>query len=493
MEFKPLYYVQKERRLLPGDDFNKENINVINPHGTAGIITLWSKPWDIWNTLRNRFPALFTAESPLVTLTSLYGNGLPQMLANLAHNPQIQYLAVTGNDVKAAPSFTYLMNFLQQGVEVPANPGQLGRIKGTEYPLDPQLHPGLFTRLQIKRFGPNELEGLVKFVQQAPIHQVTEQDRVPVTLVEPEFKDFPSDIMNHNLVAKTPLQAWMEMIYTIDRFGINVQLEKGQRRALYNLDVTILNPAIESREQLAQFGFDVDKLEGHRQSVLDGKLPEGLAYTYGNRIREHFGVDSLDLIVQRFKEDPVDRRGFMTTWDNSTDIISPSQSDSSVPCLTDLYLFNHDEKLNLTASFRTHSAVSGWFMNLYGLRGIQEYVAQRIGIEPGRINIRSRWIGIDPNDAKTNAALDTVKRYRKVKIDVNDPRGYLVLTSEGHDIIAEHYAPDGKKLRTYRGASALEIKDQLRQDATIIDSDHALWIGMQLGALHYKLHNQIPE
>lgn len=493
LEFQPLYYTSKVRQVGVGEDFDKEKINVVNPLGRAGIVTLWSKPWDVWNNLRNRFPALFEHNSPLVTLTSLYGNGLPQMLANLAHNPQIQFLAVTGNDVKAVPSFIYLENFLTQGVEPPSEGSEMGKIRGTQYPLDPKLAPEIFRHLKVRRFQPSDLENLVEFISQPPEREATETDRVKIELVEPVFKDYPSNTMNHNVVAETPLKAWMEVIYLIDRFGVNIQLGKGMRRALFNFDVSVSNPSPESPEELAKFNLDWNELQKYREGILEGKLPPGIAYNYGNRMREYFRADTLALIIDRLKKDPLDRRGFLTTWDNAADISSPKSSDSSVPCLTDIYLFKHDERLHLTAGFRTHSAVSGWFTNLYGLRAIQEYIASQTDIEPGSINVRSRWIGIDPNDGKTNALLANVAKYRRTKIDVNDPRGYFIVSTEGPEIVMEHYTPDAKRLKVYRSDSALEIKNQLRQDSAVSDPDHAVWIGMQLGALHYKLTGKIPE
>jgi len=34
-------------------------------------------------------------------------------------------------------------------------------------------------------------------------------------------------------------------------------------------------------------------------------------------------------------------------------------------------------------------------LNLYGLRAIQEYIAENVKLEAGKINVKSRWIGID--------------------------------------------------------------------------------------------------
>ena len=229
------------------------------------------------------------------------------------------------------------------------------------------------------------------------------------------------------------------------------------------------------------------------KDMLKGELPDGVTYTYGNRMRRYFGKDSIESVIDRFRKDPNDRRGFITLWDVKEDITSSSSSDSSVPCLTDLYFVNLDGKLMLTANFRTHNATSAWMLNLYGLRAIQEYVAEEVGFETGKINVKSRWIGIDPEDAKTNSAIDLIGKYRKNRLDVNDPNGYLIIEVRGSKIEADHYSPDNRKLTTYSGDTAREIKDQLRGDLVFFNFDHGEWVGYELARAHLKLHGDLPE
>jgi len=491
MEFKPIYYKERVNVIdTSHPQFVKDKINVVNPEGYSGIVTLWTKPEDVWQELLERFPRLFEKDSPLVTLTSLYGNGLQRMLVNFAHNPQIQYLAITGNDRKVVPSFTYLSNFFEKGVE---EGEPFGRIRETQFPVDPQLKPELFRYLKSQRFESGDLEGLVNFVTQERTLNPKEEDRIEIELIEPEFSDYPSDITRHHIHEETPLKAWMEVIHMIDRFGKNIQIKKGMRRTLFNLDVDIENPEPEDGDKLRRFKIDPRELWAYREDILEAELPDGVSYTYGNRMRKYFMVDALEEVIKRFKEDPNDRRGFISLWDLKNDLASETGSDSSVPCLTDLYFVNLDGKLMLTASFRTHNALSGWFKNLYGLRSIQEYVAEGIGIETGKINVKSRWISINSDSDEATSVLDVVKKNRKKRVNVNDPRGYFIIGIGGEGIFAEHYHPDAYLLTTYIGKNAKDIKDQLRQDSAISDSDHAMWIGYELAKAHYELHKELPE
>ena len=187
MEFRILYYTERLNLIDHNNPKHiNDKINIVNPEGYSSIVTLWTKPGDIWKRLLERFPRLFQKDSPLVTLTSLYGNGLPQMLANLAYNPQIENLAITGNDTKVVPSSTYLLNFLKDGVE---NGEPFGKIKNTTFPIDPQLKPEIFRHLKVQRFAPSNLEGLVNFVIQEKITHPQESERIEIKLIEPEFSD----------------------------------------------------------------------------------------------------------------------------------------------------------------------------------------------------------------------------------------------------------------------------------------------------------------
>lgn len=492
IEFQPIYYADRINKINPkSPNFELKKLNIVNFTGHAGIVTLWSDPKKIWTKLIEKYSRLLDEDSPLVTLTSLYGNGLPQMLANLANNPQIKYLAITGNDTPVVPSSTYIQNFLTEGIEAQDKDNtELNKIIGTSFSLDSQLDPNIFKHIKFERFKSSDLEGLVNFITQPAIYSVKESDRIKIELIEPEFSDFPSDITSHSIYAKTPLEAWMEVYYRLNRFGKNIQLKKGIRRTLFNLDVHIADPSPEDDVLLRSFNFDPNELHEYRKQITDPTLPPDTPYTYGNRLMAYFGGNTLEKIVERFKEDPNDRHSFVSIWDTKEDLLS--ESKSSKPCFTDAYFTNHEGELLLTVGFRTHAA-SAWMLNLYGLRAIQEYVAERVDLNPGKINVKSRWIGINPEDAKTVSALGLVEKNREIKLNVHDPMGYFIVGVRDNEIFAEHYSPDAAKLKTYTGKTAKEIKDQLRQNTAILNSDHSMWVGYELAKAHHELHGELPE
>jgi thymidylate synthase len=496
MKFIPQYFQERVDLIFPGQRPQKTGrINVINPEGYSGIVTLWTKltgESSIWSRLASHAPKLFENDSPIVAITNLYGNGLPQMLANLAYNPQIERIAITGSD--ASKSAECLANFFERGL-VPTESGGY-KIEGTQFPIANELNPSSFSnKPKIQRFAPSDLEGICNFVSSPPEYSATEQDRVKITLPEIEFKDYPSDITNHQIIAQTPIEAWMELMYRLDRFGATINLgEKGQRRSLFKVNVSIKDPSFEPEEELFKFGFNPGDLKEYQATILDPIKPDDKTYSYGNRLRSHWGIDQLEIAAQRLKENPLDRDALVILWDPRADLIEKT-GDSSAPCLIDAYFVQSEGTLMAIAGFRTHNAVSAWLPNTYGLRAIQEKVSLDSGIPPGQLNVTSRWISIDPNNAKTQQALENVKRYRKTPVDVNDPRGYFVVDPIPDEklIQVQHYSQEGVLLTRYSGKSATELKNQLRNTRTVDDADHAMWIGFELARAELQLKGNLRE
>ncbi len=467
MKFNPLYF--------------KDRLKIINSRGLAGILTLWAHPQKMEERIKRNHPSLFTNDSNLVTITSLYGNGLPQMLANLAYNPQIYRIGVIGNDTIAVPSYTFLRNFLDEGVvEEEIGGVVMARIRRTSFYIDPQLRPEMYSHLEIERF--RDIRELANFIAEAKPRASKESDRIEIELSRPEFRDFPSDITSHNISAETPLEAWMEVMYHIDRFGQNIELPKGLRRALFNLDVNIENPGFEPEERLKKFGFDPGELRAYQKDMLSPDLPDSVTYSYGHRLRAYWGLDALVKIAERLRSDTLDRHCHISLWDTKKDL-SSKKGDSSSPCFTDAYFVKHpDGKLMMTSGFRTHNAVSAWLTNLYGLRAIQEFVAEKANIEPGQLNVRSRWIGIDPENSKTTAALALVNENRNIRLNLNDPKGHYEITPDTltNEIVVLHYNSKGVLLEEIRRERAEDIKAEIRQRGGFSTFDHAVWFGMRL-------------
>jgi thymidylate synthase len=481
MEFKPLYF---------GD-----RLTIINPQGTIGVVTLWSRPDYVIDRFRQAGVDLDPATSPIAVFGNLYGNGLREMLRNLLYNPQIWTLLICGHN--RSGSKEELVNFFEKGLEPvtgslisykkPVSKSEVRPclIRGTKRVIDSLVNPSDFQSIPRLIWGyedledPNTLEIFKLFcTAEQPSLSSWLYPRKKIELPEVEVQFFPSNPRSHLVVRDGILDAWKEVLYLLSRFGRRVILKKGERLELQHVKVVVETPRRETLEQLRLVNMDITKLRHYEAEILRGILRKDEAYNYGHRMRAYFGLDTLAVCAARLREDPGDRKSYVTLWDNTHDL---GQVEGR-PCLVSLYFRKFDGKLTLSATFRTHNAMDAYPMNLYGLTAIQGWVAKEAGLAPGAIVVISHSLGLDPKELD-RAMLIIGKRPFKVRLD---PMGYFRVTLDGKEILVEHRFED-VTLKEYRGKSAVSLQHQIARDVAISDINHAIYLGRQLAKAEMAL------
>ncbi len=464
-----------------------DRLKTVNPQGVIGVVTLWSQPEYVMARFREAGVDLDSATSPIAVFGTLYGNGLREMLRNLLYNPQIQVLLICGHD--RSGSKQDLVNFFNEGIEIvedaPINfPGGKGlltnpfRIRGTQRIIDGMVEPAIFKRIPARRDlgdpkNPGTISLIAGFFQDwSPItSNVSEKDRREEPLPQVETEYFPSNPRSHQVVQEKPLEAWLDLLHLLTRFGRRVTLKKGERLELQNVKVVVEEPKPAGREELLGLNLDADRLDRYYKEFLLGELRPDEAYTYGHRLRTYFGLDAVEVLAKRLQRDPEDRKAYFTLWDNNRDLTAKE----SRPCFVSAFFRKFQEKLTLTAAFRTHNAMDAWLLNLYGLMALQREVAGLVGMKPGAITVFSHSISIDPKEL--DRALTVVgKRRWRMRLD---PMGYFRVTLDGDEILVEHRAED-VTLKEYRGRVAAALQHQIARDAALSDINHAMYLGRQL-------------
>ncbi len=461
MEFVPLYFGSK--------------LKIVNPCGRIGIITLWSKIEFVEQTLTNLDIDLAPETSKVAVIGNLFGNGIPQLLRNLLYNPQIRYLIICGsNKSESAEDF---MAFFQNGLEETINLGEkVTRIKGRTRIIDGLVSPRDFSMVpRIVNVGnlrdQVSQDNLCRVMHSYSPCEPIVGERIEVELPEVEVSNYPSEPRNHNIVADTPLNAWKELIFRLVRFGHLVHLRKGDRQELQNVRVVVRYPQEDDEESLGKYNYSRSELIQYQHDMLLGPLPADHSYTYGNRIREYFGFDSLKKFAQRLKANPQDRDCYLALWDSHTDIDA-----DDAPCLATLFFRVYDEQLTLTATYRTHNALDAWLKNVYGLMKAQEIVAEEAGIPVGPLTVISHSISVDPTKYDTAQRIANSKGF---SLDF-DPNGQFMVAVEDGQIVVRHMDDNGVLLHEYRSAKAERIQHEINRDCAISDVNHAMYIGRQL-------------
>lgn len=468
----------------------QDRITVLNPTGNVGILTLWSRVDVVLKQIHNFGPL----PSAVAAIANFYGDGLSQLLVNLAWNPQITSLYVVGSD--RTNSYDELCAYFARGLEdINVNGIVQKRVVGTTrlvnqgipqpYVLRPHGVP-MIMRCQI-----NELPRLLLA---EPFGEIAaDAQRVRVVLQETKLSTYPSLPVGHQVIGTDIADTWVEVLAALTRFGLDVQLKKGYRRELYNLKAVITNPTIPTPEQCADLGLNRDRLSSYMTGLLDPVLPPDISYTYGHRLRSYFGIDAIDRVISRLVADRDDRKCYITTWDQRQDLETPDDPyDLSRPCLVSLYFRIVRDRLLVSATFRTHRAYTAWIDNACAICELASDICNHVDAILGPVTIYSQSIGLESQAIEPATAL---VRGRKWQMR-DDQRGDVVFKLEraigDHGMIVVEHRVDGLTVDTYRGQNAEVLAHKLQVAGVVSDVGHAMYVGRQLGLLQAAIKHKVP-
>lgn len=505
MEFEPIYH---------GD-----RLTIINPGGDVGLVTLWTKVDAALSVFGGAGIDLNPETSRVAVAANLYGNGLPHMLRNLLHNPQIRHLVVCGKNLSG--SREWLVNFFERGIEKTVLLGNPAfRIVGTDRFIDGEVLPEHFAaRPDIATFGDISAEetkvGIKSHLESLPVSpDASNLARVdPPGIPEPVITRLPSNPATHMVHRRTAIEAYREIVFRLYKFGHRTTVMKSsgpeERVELLSMHVTVEDTRDEAEEALAELGFSLSKFRAYQERILDPVRPEGLQYTYGWLLRTgvteatfkggaapegEAPVDSLMIVAERLKKDPDSRHAYVALWNNRVHL----PSGKGCPCFVTAFFRRFEGKLTMTATFRAHNAMDGWLENFYGLAAIQRFVAEKAQIETGPIIVISHSISLDP------AVLDRAKRVadgRASDDDVDpatgkhelrlDPNGAFTVTYDRNtwELVVEH-TYQGMKVGEYRGKTAEQVEAQLNRDLVVSLVSHAMYLGRELARKEAEMKAQ---
>jgi thymidylate synthase len=180
--------------------------------------------------------------------------------------------------------------------------------------------------------------------------------------------------------AKSISDAWYRGLNIIWNHGNVITDERGsQIREFMDLMVVIEDPYTDRIPK--DTAWNEERLEEYAKQLISGENVQDFEYTYGQRLRNWNGeVDQIEYVIEKLKENPTSRRATAVTW------VPPVDTKvSEVPCMIVDDFKIRNGKVHLTTLFRSHDFGGAYPANLYGLSRLLEYVADRVGVEPGMI------------------------------------------------------------------------------------------------------------
>lgn len=275
----------------------------------------------------------------------------------------------------------------------------------------------------------------------------------------------------HRIEGKTIADAWVQILYRIRTIGaIRTMTDGLQSQELINVLSVI---KAEPREFFIPDFLPItpEFIKNYCQQFLTGNAE---TYTYGQRLREYFGVDQIEMAITTLAKNPDSSRVTLNLWDAAQDINHPTP-----PCLVNIWLRVVSGELSMTAIFRSHDIYHGYVANAMGLRFLQCHIADQLNLSIAPLMILSESAHLYSHS--WDAANLTIRQEYNNHDAYDDPAGnYLIKWDNGELVVCTHVDANGHYLRRYTGGSPAKILAQITRDNPMIQPSHAGYLGCEL-------------
>ncbi len=462
--------------------YSKDNLILGNPEKEVAIVTLWTPTKKITEKLDKN---LFSVAGQLYSKS-----GINYIIRNILANPLIHYLVVCGQDLSG--SGQALINFFKEGIDENYN------IIGSDFALIHKEIPSQALELvrknvQIKNLiGVREIERINKELKACSL--VGKPFAKPQTFASHKEKkslSFPAEQSVFKVREKYIAPAWFRILKLILKFGaVNKSWYGNEVREIFNIAAVVSNENPLKPRMFPFLQVSREDIKKYQSNIMKGDKGDEI-YSYGERLWNYRGINQVeDVIIPYLKKYPNDRASLAVIFDMTHD-----HKASRSPCMCLVQATTLNNKLNLTAYFRSHAIFSGWVLNAFGLRQLQQYIAQKLSKKTGLLTIFSNCAHIYDNELP--AAKKIIEKYSSEKLDYSpDPRGYFVITIEGKEIILKHYSPENQFLQEFRQnglieKAAIKMYNKLISAEAISEVSHAFDLGAELQKAEIAVKNNL--
>ncbi len=421
--------------------------------------------------------------------------GINLLIRNLLANPHVRFLValIATKEDRNAGGCECLLDFFRHGfVEGKSDTGKSCWVIRSKIPgyidleIDAAVLEHLRRSLVVKEARSiSEAVDLVKSFAQCELTEPWGSPLdFPMSTIVPTV--LPGARYGHRIEGKTIAQTWVKIIHRIKTTGtIRPTAYDGQWQELIDL------MAIVTDEPEGFYFPEPNYLPCDRafigeyiaQMLEDAPTIEGVKYTYGQRLRSHFGRDQIEQVIHKLVDDIDSARAVMSLWD-----VEDHEGNNSPPCLNHIWVRVCDRELSLTATFRSNDMFSAWPANAMGLRDLQRHIRDEIcrrsthSLKMGPLITISQSAHIY-DDCWENAEKVIQSQYGKIcqQRDYADPTGSFVITVQDGKIFVEHMTPgSGEVVNCYSGKSAKPLYQQIAADCPGLQVEHAMYLGTEL-------------
>ena len=433
---------------------------------SIGIVALWLDKRHIENILGDK-----SGEVSLIG--QLYSkDGINWILRNIFLNPFIRKLIMCGEDKSG--SGEALISLSKNGID------NQRTVIGSSFCLHDEIEKEYIEAFRknvevIDLRGKNPKERILKEINNANKSDnpwIKPKEFPEAILHSPET--MPSEQCGFKIEGEKVGDIWLKILDIITRFGhVKKSQHSSDQREVVNLISVITGENVDTMDWKPYFLFTKEELQNYLPQVLTKNPIPNVEYTYGQRLRDHDGIDQIRSIIEDLKKTPYSRRAVAVTWKVAKDHNNPH-----APCLDLIQCLVQDNKLFFTAYIRSNDMFRAWPMNALALLHLQKTIAEEGKFKIGPLTIISSSAHIYSDC--WNEAKNILEKYGATAVCRFDPRGNFVISVESGKIKAKQLSPSGQPIFEFSGETAREVFDDIcaRQGVSLIE--HAFDLGAEL-------------
>ncbi len=488
----------------------KQVLHVKDPTNPVGVSIMWTERQVVAGMLDS---------VNYCAIGNLYSSaGISAMIRNIYANPHIRKIILWGADLSR--SGQALMSFMDKGVD--ENYFIIGDEKGGQIEKEIGLEAiDLFRKsvqvVNLRGKSPDELKRTVTQYSETRVEPFSEPKIFPTS--RPKPFTYPSEQIGVRVHGETAATTWLKILQNIMRYGRNKTTrytQENELKELLNLMAVVYNEDPDKPYLPHFFPFTEKDLQIYYPQVLSAKQIPGIAYTYGQRLRNHDGVDQIQNIIDLIKTRPFSKKMVAFTAKIKEDWSVVNKGDT--PCLTQVFCSIQDGKLFMTTHFRSQDMVHGWPRNVFSLRKLQKLICDESGVAMGAFVMITHSAHIYSDDYElvekilgenlekelgyTSRQMFEVDRRGNFTIEIEQvdetkpkvgwPIKYALPKSDkGYEIVVKLYAPDGGLLlKEWRGKTAMEIYIQMINIGEyLVLPSHLVYLGTELQRAEYAIRD----
>lgn len=310
----------------------------------------------------------------------------------------------------------------------------------------------------------------------------------------------PGHRYGHRIEGKTIAETWVKIIHRIKTTGtIRPTGYDGQWQELIDLVAVVTDePQGFYFPEPNYLPCDRPFIDNYLSQILeDAPYREGVKYTYGQRLRSWFGKDQIEQVIHKLIGEIDAASAVMSLWD-----VKDHEKGGS-PCLNHIWVRVVNNKLSMTATFRSNDMFSAWPSNAMGLRALQQHIRDDICQRSNYDLAMGPLITISQSahiydDCWENADGLIANQYQRIcnSRDYDDPVGNFLVEVEGNllkEIVITHTTPgSGEVVAQHRGRNHLKLLRAICATSPAIQPEHAAYLGMELQRAAIAIKQNIP-